>query len=89
MGASTRHRHFAVRRADDHPRGDFEALGGIDFNKGDLMFAGALMIFCIYSALMPHRPNLHALAFLAFTSGVGALVNVPFAIWEGLSGYTI
>ncbi|MDQ8729092.1 DMT family transporter [Bradyrhizobium sp. LHD-71] len=71
-------------------RGDIEALSSIDFNKGDLIFAGALMIFCIYSALMPYRPRrLHALAFLAFTTGVGALVNVPFAIWEGLSGYTM
>ena len=70
-------------------RGDPEALSAIDFNKGDLIFAGALMIFCIYSALMPYRPNLHALAFLGFTTGVGALVNVPFAIWEGLSGYTM
>jgi drug/metabolite transporter (DMT)-like permease len=70
-------------------RGDIEALSGVDFNKGDLIFGGALMIFCIYSALMPRRPNLHPFAFLGFTTGVGALVNVPFAIWERLSGYSI
>ena len=38
---------------------------------------------------MPHRPNLHPLAFLGFTTGVGALVNVPFVIWEAASGYTL
>jgi drug/metabolite transporter (DMT)-like permease len=70
-------------------RGDLDALSAIDFNKGDLLFTGALMIFCIYSAMAPHRPALHPLAFLGFTTGLGALVNVPFAIWEGLSGYTI
>jgi drug/metabolite transporter (DMT)-like permease len=70
-------------------RGDIEALSSIDFNKGDLIFGGALLIFCFYSALMPRRPNLHALAFLGFTSGVGALVNVPFAIWESFNGYAI
>jgi drug/metabolite transporter (DMT)-like permease len=70
-------------------RGDIEALSGIDFNKGDLLFAGALMIFCIYSAMMPYRPNLHPLAFLGFITGAGALVNVPFALWEGWSGYTM
>ncbi len=70
-------------------RGDLEALSAVDFNKGDLIFGGALMIFCIYSALMPHRPNLHPLAFLGFTTGVGALVNVPFVIWESASGYTM
>jgi len=70
-------------------RGDLEALSSVDFNKGDLIFGGALMIFCIYSALMPHRPSLHPLAFLAFTTGVGALVNVPFVIWEAAGGYTL
>jgi drug/metabolite transporter (DMT)-like permease len=69
-------------------RGDVEALSAVDFNKGDLIFGGALMIFCIYSALMPYRPKLHALAFLGFTTGVGALVNVPFALWEASRGYT-
>jgi drug/metabolite transporter (DMT)-like permease len=69
-------------------RGDVEALSAIDFNKGDLIFGGSLMIFCIYSALMPYRPKLHALAFLGFTTGVGALVNVPFALWEASRGYT-
>jgi drug/metabolite transporter (DMT)-like permease len=70
-------------------RGDVETLSGIDFNKGDLIFTGALMIFCIYSALMPYRPNLHPLAFLGFTTGVGALVNVPFVIWEVSSGFAM
>ncbi len=70
-------------------RGDIEALSAVDFNKGDLMFGGALLIFCMYSAMMPYRPNLHALAFLGFTTGVGALINVPFALWEAASGYTV
>jgi drug/metabolite transporter (DMT)-like permease len=70
-------------------RGDLEALSAVDFNKGDLIFAGALMVFCIYSALMPHRPHLHPLAFLGFTTGVGALVNVPFVIWESANGYSL
>jgi drug/metabolite transporter (DMT)-like permease len=70
-------------------RGDFEVLSAVDFNKGDLIFGGALMIFCVYSAMMPYRPNLHALAFLGFTTGVGALTNVPFAMWEAASGYTV
>jgi drug/metabolite transporter (DMT)-like permease len=70
-------------------RGDIEALSAVDFNKGDLLFGGALLIFCLYSAMMPYRPNLHALAFLGFTTGIGALINVPFALWEAASGYTV
>lgn len=69
-------------------RGDFEALSAVDFNKGDLLFGAALMIFCIYSSIVPRRPNLHPLAFLGFTTGAGALMNVPLALWENISGYT-
>jgi drug/metabolite transporter (DMT)-like permease len=67
-------------------RGDFGTLLGVGFNKGDLFFLLALMIFCIYSALMPYRPQMHPLAFLSFATGCGALLNVPFVIWEAASG---
>jgi drug/metabolite transporter (DMT)-like permease len=70
-------------------RGDFEALTSIAFNKGDLIFAGALLIFCVYSAMMPHRPKIHALAFLGFTTGAGAAMLIPFVAWEAWSGYTL
>jgi len=46
------------------------------------------MIFGIYSALMPYRPRMHPLAFLSFATGCGALLNVPFVIWEVMSGHT-
>jgi len=69
-------------------RGDVGALMTIGFNKGDLYFLLALMIFCIYSALMPYRPQMHALAFLGFATGCGALLNVPFVVWEVMSGHT-
>jgi drug/metabolite transporter (DMT)-like permease len=68
-------------------RGDFGTLLGVGFNKGDLYFLTALMIFCIYSALMPYRPQMHPLAFLGFVTGCGALLNVPFVIWEAASGH--
>jgi len=68
-------------------RGDFSTLLSVGFNKGDLYFLTALMIFCIYSALMPYRPQMHPLAFLGFVTGSGALLNVPFVIWEAASGH--
>jgi drug/metabolite transporter (DMT)-like permease len=64
------------------------ALQTIGFNKGDLYFLLALMIFCIYSALMPHRPPMHPLAFLGFATGCGAVLNIPFVVWEVASGHT-
>src|SRR3979490_1915981 len=43
-------------------RGDFAALAGIEFNRGDLMLTGALLAFGLYSALMPRRPVTHQLS---------------------------
>src|SRR6187399_329480 len=70
-------------------RGDFAALAGISFNKGDLMFASSLVSFGLYSALMPRRPVTHALSLISFTTSCGALMLVPFAIWEYSTGATL
>jgi drug/metabolite transporter (DMT)-like permease len=70
-------------------RGDFGALAGIQFNKGDMMFAGALLLFGLYSALMPRRPKTHQLSLIAFTTGCGAILLLPFSIWEFSTGFTL
>ena len=70
-------------------RGDFSALASIRFNTGDLMVAGALLIFGLYSALMPRRPVTHQLSLIACTIGCGAILLLPFSIWEYASGVTL
>ena len=70
-------------------RGDFGSLAGIQFNKGDLMFATGLLAFGLYSALMPRRPKTHQLSLIAFTMGCGALLLVPFSLWEYAAGFTL
>jgi len=70
-------------------RGDFSALASIRFNTGDLMVAGALLIFGLYSALMPRRPVTHQLSLIACTIGCGAVLLLPFSIWEYASGVTL
>ena len=70
-------------------RGDFGALAGIQFNKGDVMFAGALLAFGLYSTLMPRRPKTHQLSLISFTTACGALLLLPFAIWEYSTGFTL
>jgi len=70
-------------------RGDFGALAGINFNKGDVMFAGALLSFGLYSALMPRRPVAHPLSLIAFTTGCGAALLFPFSIWELSTGVAL
>jgi drug/metabolite transporter (DMT)-like permease len=70
-------------------RGDPGALASIQFNKGDVMFAGALLAFGLYSALMPRRPKTHQLSLICATIGCGALLLLPFSIWEFSTGFTL
>jgi drug/metabolite transporter (DMT)-like permease len=66
--------------------GDFAALANIQFNRGDVMVAGALVAFGLYSALMPRRPVTHQLSLVSFTMGGGALLLLPSSIWEFSTG---
>jgi drug/metabolite transporter (DMT)-like permease len=66
-------------------RGDVTTLSGIQFNKGDLIFLVALVIFGLYSVLTLKRPPIHGLSFVAFTFGCGAACLIPLLIWEVLS----
>src|SRR5215510_5203371 len=70
-------------------RGDWSALAGISFNRGDLMFASSLVSFGLYSALIPRRPVTHALSLISFTTCCGALMLVPFSVWEYSTGATL
>jgi drug/metabolite transporter (DMT)-like permease len=53
------------------------------------MFTSALVSFGLYSALIPRRPVTHQLSLLSFTTGCGALMLVPFSIWEYSTGATL
>ena len=65
--------------------GDLTTLKNIEFNKGDLIFTVALLIFGLYSVLTLKRPEIHGLSFVAFTFGCGAACLIPFLIWELLT----
>ncbi|WP_035981722.1 DMT family transporter [Bradyrhizobium sp. STM 3843] len=67
-------------------RGDLAALANIQFNRGDLMFAAALFIFGLYSALMSRRPTMHQLSLISFCTAAGAVLLLPLAAWEYASG---
>jgi drug/metabolite transporter (DMT)-like permease len=62
--------------------GDLTALSNIRFNKGDLIFMVAMVIFALYSVLTLKRPAIHGLSFAAFTFAAGAACLVPLLIWE-------
>ncbi len=63
-------------------RGDLTTLSNIAFNKGDLIFIVALVIFALYSVLTLKRPQIHGLSFVGFTFGCGAACLIPLFIWE-------
>jgi drug/metabolite transporter (DMT)-like permease len=63
-------------------RGDLTSLKDIDFNRGDLIFVLALLIFGLYSVLSLKRPAIHGLSFVAFTFGCGAACLIPLFVWE-------
>ena len=62
--------------------GDLTTLENIEFNRGDLIFLVALVIFGLYSVLSLKRPAIHGLSFVAFTFGAGAAGLMPLFIWE-------
>lgn len=70
-------------------RGDWSALASISFNRGDLMFASSLVSFGLYSVLMPRRPVTHALSLISFTTCCGAMMLLPFSVWEFSTGATL
>jgi drug/metabolite transporter (DMT)-like permease len=63
-------------------QGDLSTLSSIQFNKGDLIFIVALVIFGFYSVMTLKRPAIHALSFAGFTFGCGALCLTPLLVWE-------
>ncbi len=70
-------------------RGDPQVLLSISFNRGDVWFFSALIVFAFYSALVKTRPALHPLSFLAFSMGWGTFWLTPLLLWEIGTGYTL
>jgi drug/metabolite transporter (DMT)-like permease len=69
--------------------GDIGALASVRFHKGDVMLAGALFAFGLYSALMLRPPVTHPLSLITFTTAGGALLLLPFSIWEFSTGASL
>jgi drug/metabolite transporter (DMT)-like permease len=70
-------------------RGSLEVLLSINFNRGDLWFVIALVIYAYYTAMLRKRPPMHPLSFLAVGMGWGAALLIPAVVIEHLSGRTM
>ncbi len=68
--------------------GSLPILLSIGFNRGDVFFVIALIFYGLYTALLRNRPAIHPLSFLAVGMGIGAIVLVPFVVFEYESGRT-
>ncbi len=70
--------------------GSLAVLLTIEFNRGDVCFVIALVIYGFYAAYLRKRPAIHPLSFLAVGMGLRRGVCLfPAVIWEIASGRTV
>jgi drug/metabolite transporter (DMT)-like permease len=69
--------------------GSLQILLATAFNKGDLWFVVALLIYAFYVAILRLRPPIHPLSFLAVGMGGGAVLLLPAMALEIAAGQTI
>jgi drug/metabolite transporter (DMT)-like permease len=70
-------------------QGSVAILAAIAFNRGDLLFVIALLIYASYVATLRLRPLIHPLSFLAVGMGVGAALLLPGMALEIAYGQAI
>ena len=63
-------------------QGNLAIFTHLALNIGDLLIIIAVLSYAVYSALLRKRPPLHPLSVLAVTFTLGALILLPFYIWE-------
>lgn len=69
--------------------GSLEALLHLSLNAGDAWVFAAVASYAYYSAMLRKRPPVHPLSFVAASFALGALILLPFYLWEHLSGRTL
>ena len=69
--------------------GSLAVLLAIAFNRGDVSFLVALVVYGFYAAYLRKRPAIHPFSFLVAGMGGGALFLIPAMIWELSSGRTV
>lgn len=67
-------------------RGDPAVLAGLHLNIGDIWILISVFAWAIYTLLLPHRPNVHPMSFLAAIAIFGLLELLPAYLWELASG---
>ncbi len=65
--------------------GNLRAIMALQFNRGDLLVAAAIVCYAGYSVLLRKRPNVHPLSFIAVTFWLGTAIIFPIYLWETLN----
>jgi drug/metabolite transporter (DMT)-like permease len=66
-------------------QGNISALLSLSLNRGDILIFMAVVCYAGYSVLLRRRPPMHPLSFLSITFMFGALILLPFYLWETLT----
>ncbi len=69
--------------------GSLAVLLDVAFNRGDVAFVIALVVYGFYAAFLRRRPPMHPFSFLAAAMGGGAILMIPGVIWEIAAGRTM
>jgi drug/metabolite transporter (DMT)-like permease len=65
-------------------QGNLAIFTHLALNIGDLIIIIAVLSYAVYSVFLRKRPVLHPFSFLAVTFTLGALMLLPFYVWEHL-----
>ena len=57
-------------------------LLALTLNMGDLWILAAMSVWALYTLLLRKRPDIHPASFIGITFLIGAIVNIPFFLWE-------
>jgi drug/metabolite transporter (DMT)-like permease len=69
--------------------GTLEVLLQVAFNRGDMWFVIALLIYALYTAVLRQRPAVRPISFLAVGMGWGAVMLIPAVAIELALGRTV
>jgi drug/metabolite transporter (DMT)-like permease len=63
-------------------QGNLQTLRALSFNPGDILIFTAVVAYAGYSVMLRKRPPMHPLSFVWITFALGALMLLPFYLWE-------
>lgn len=69
--------------------GSWHNLATLSFNPGDGLILTAVVCYALYVSLLRLRPAIHPISFLAVTFALGAMMLLPFYVWETLTGHVV